>query len=415
MSERRSVIVTFKPKEDRPDGERDKLEVLEEATSSEVTVLSANRLALGGAIPPGVPAERLGYDVDEYEAPIVTASLTEEEIEALRSNGNVAAVEDDGPIYALGTEGPWSAESALETGEILVEDQPSPQAETLPAGISQIKAPQAWTCSQGKGIRVAILDTGIDKKHPDLAPNYKGGVSFVPDEPTPEDFNGHGTHCAGTVAAAINGAGVIGVAPAASLFAVKVLDGGGSGAWSNLIAGIDWGIKNRMRILSMSLGASAAPNAVGQICETAWKKGLLLVAAAGNDGPGQNTVGFPAKYPTVLAVSAIDSANQIANFSSRGPEVELCAPGVQILSTLPGKTFGKLNGTSMACPHVSGAAALAWGGHRWAGNVSIRRLLARTADPLGIPGRDELFGYGRVDARRAACSLTSPPKVPGIP
>jgi subtilisin len=415
MSERRSVIVTFKPKEDRPEAERDKLDVLAEATGRDLTVLSANRLALGGAIPPGVPSETLGYDVDEYEAPIVTASLTDEEIEALRSNGNVAAVEDDGPIYALESAPSWSAEPALEAGEILVEDQPSPQAETLPQGISQVKAPQAWTCTQGKGIRVAILDTGIDKKHPDLAPNYKGGVSFVSSEPTPEDFNGHGTHCAGTVAAAINRSGVIGVAPAASLFAVKVLDGAGSGAWSNLIAGIDWGIKNRMRILSMSLGGAGAPNAVGQICETAWKKGLLLVAAAGNAGPGQNTVGFPAKYPTVLAVSAIDSTNQIANFSSRGPEVELCAPGVQVLSTLPGKAFGKLNGTSMACPHVSGVAALAWGTHRWGDNVSIRRLLALTADPLGTPGRDELFGYGRVDARQAACSLTLPRPVKGIP
>jgi subtilisin len=201
----------------------------------------------------------------------------------------------------------------------------------------------------------------------------------------------------------------------ASLYAVKVLDGSGSGAWSNLIAGIDWGIKNRIRILSMSLGGSQAPNALKTMCQTAWNRGLLLVAAAGNSGPADNTVGFPAKYPTVIAISAIDSANAIANFSSRGQEVELCAPGVNVLSTLPGGAFGKLSGTSMACPHVSGVAAMAWGGHRYASNRVIRRLLAWRSDPLGQPGRDKLFGYGRVDAAQSACSLNDPPQIPGIP
>jgi subtilisin len=415
MAERRPVIVTFKPKDERPDKDRDKLAILTEVTESAVEVFDANRLALGAAIPPAVPAENLAYDVNQYEAPIVTASLTASEIKALKGNDNVAEVEDDGEIYALGAATPWSAGASLQQGEIAVEGQPSPQAETLPAGVNQIKAPQGWGCSQGKNIRVAILDTGIDKNHPDIKPNYKGGVSFVAGEGTPEDFNGHGTHCAGTVAAAINGSGVIGVAPMASLYAVKVLDGSGSGAWSNLIAGIDWGIQNKVRILSMSLGASQAPNAVKTICQTAWNKGLLLVAAAGNDGPADNTVGFPAKYDTVIAVSAIDSANAIANFSSRGADIELCAPGVNVLSTLPGGAFGKLSGTSMACPHVSGAAALAWGGHRYADNVVIRRLLAWRSDPLGIPGRDKLFGYGRVDAAQSACSLADPPAIPGIP
>lgn len=226
------------------------------------------------------------------------------------------------------------------------------------------------------------------------------------------DGNGHGTHCAGTIAAAINGAGVVGVAPAAFLFAVKVLSSSGSGAWSNLIAGIDWCITNRMRIVSMSLGAPSAPSAVETICNTAWSKGLLLIAAAGNEG---GPVGAPAKFGSVVAVSAIDSGNLLASFSNRGPEVELCAPGVNVLSTLPGGTHGRLSGTSMACPHVSGAAALAWGGHRYSDNVTVRRLLARTSDNLGIPGRDEKFGYGRVDAAQAACSLIEPPAVPGIP
>src|SRR5207247_7862463 len=137
---------------------------------------------------------------------------------------------------------------------------------------------------------------------------------------------------AGTIAAAINGAGVVGVAPQASLYAVKVLDANGSGQFSWIIAGINWCIQNKMHVVSMSLGGSAAPAALQTICNAAWTQGLLLVAAAGNAQPqnpvppaGSNVV-FPGKYKNVIAVSAIDSANIIAPFSSRGPEVDVCAP-----------------------------------------------------------------------------------------
>ena len=229
------------------------------------------------------------------------------------------------------------------------------------------------------------------------------------------DFNSHGTHCAGTIAAAINGVGVVGVAPAASLYAAKALDRNGSGQFSWIIAALDWCIKNGMNIVSMSLGASAAPKAMEAMCAAAWSKGLLLVAAAGNSGPGMGTVGVPAKYQSVIAVSAIDSGNLIAGFSSRGPEVELAAPGVNGLPTTPGSAYGTMSGTSMACPHVSGAAAVVWGSHRYADNVTIRRLLAWTSNNLGNPGRDPLYGYGRVDTERAACELTVPPSIPGIP
>ena len=404
-SNRRSVIITFKPKDQRPDKDKDKQEVLRDSVESKVQFLDAQALAAGAAPLPSAPPETVGYDVNQYEAPILTASLTSSEIDALSANGNVESVEDDGEMWAL------EAIPSPVVG-MQVEGQPSPQAETIPAGVSQVKAPLGWDCSRGKNVRVAVLDTGIDGSHPDLAPNYRRGVSFVAGEGSPVDGNGHGTHCAGTIAAAINGAGVVGVAPTAFLFAVKVLSASGSGAWSNLIAGIDWCITNKIRIVSMSLGAPSAPSAVETICTTAWSKGLLLIAAAGNDG---GPVGAPAKFDSVVAVSAIDSSNLLAPFSNRGPEVELCAPGVNVLSTLPGGTHGRLSGTSMACPHVSGAAALAWGGHRLSDNVTVRRLLARTADNLGIPGRDHNFGYGRVDAAQAACSLNEPRAIPGIP
>lgn len=399
----KSVIITFKPKDKRPDKAKDKLEIVKAAIKSKPNFVDAGMMARGASLPPGLPAEMIGYDVNQYEAPIVTAHLTDAEIDALKNNPNVAAVENDGPVYAL-------------QQSLVVEGQPSPQAETIPVGVAQIKAPLAWDCSRGKGVKVAVVDTGIDNTHPDLAANYKGGVSFVPGE-TPMDGQGHGTHCAGTIAAAINGIGVVGVAPAASLYAVKVLANNGSGQWSWLIAGIDWCISNQMHILSMSLGGGGAPSALETMCNTAFSKGLLLVAAAGNFAgspppipPGN--VMFPGKYKNVIAVSAIDSSNVVAAFSCRGPEVEISAPGVNVLSTVPGGGYGTNSGTSMACPHVSGAAAVVWGAHRFANNVAIWNLLASTADNLGLPGWDPLYGYGRVDVDQAALQFAVPPAMP---
>ena len=128
-----------------------------------------------GATRPPVPAELMGYDVNQYEAPVVIAHLTDAEVDALRRNNNVGLVEEDMPCYAYA--GPFD--------HLVVENQPSPLAETIPAGVQQVNAPQAWGYSQGKGIHVAVVDTGIDFNHPDIQPNYVGGVSFVPGTPTP--------------------------------------------------------------------------------------------------------------------------------------------------------------------------------------------------------------------------------------
>jgi len=406
---RKSVIITFKAKDKRPDKKSDKLDIVRAAIAADSVpqFLDATSLPIGSGRPV-LDMETVGYDVNQYEAPIVSARLTSDEIAALRKNGNVAHVEDDHPCYAI--------DGLLQ--HLQIEDQPSIQAETVPAGVAQIKATAAWGNSQGKGIRVGVVDTGIDFNHPDLKTNYAGGMSFVPGAPTPMDDQGHGTHCAGTIAAAINGAGVVGVAPQASLYAAKVLDSNGSGQFSWVIAGIDWCIQNKMHIISMSLGGSSAPTALQTICNLAWNKGLLIVAAAGNAQnvqpvpPDTSNVGFPGKYKNVIAVSAIDSGNSIASFSSRGPEVDLCAPGVNVLSCAPGGAYATLSGTSMACPHVSGAAALTWGAHRFSTNEQIWNLLASTVDNLGVPGWDLLYGYGRVNANAASGALVPPPTVP---
>jgi subtilisin len=406
---RKSVIVTFKRKDERPDTKVDKLDIIRDSLSkgTRAHFFDAETLSMSSGRPT-VDAQVIGYDVNEYEAPVVSAELTQPEIDNLKKHGAVASVEDDMPCYAI---------DAAFRG-LQVEDQPSVLAETIPVGVSQIKAPAAWGNSMGKGIRVGVVDTGIDFNHPDLKANYVGGASFVPGVPTPMDDAGHGTHCAGTIAAAINGSGVVGVAPQASLYAAKVLDRTGNGQFSWVIAGIDWCIKNKMHIISMSLGAPAAPAALQTICNVAWTKGLLVVAAAGNAQggtpvpPAASNVGAPGKYKNVIAVSAINSSNMIASFSSRGSEVDLCAPGVDVLSTIPGGGYAKMSGTSMACPHVAGAAALTWGAHRFATNEQIWNLLAATVDNLGLPGWDHLFGYGRVNADAASGALVPAPVIP---
>ena len=387
-NDRRRVLVTYKPKDHRSDAERDKTELFMSTVEDSFEVVPARAM---GAIPATLPVV---YDVDEYRAPVLVADLTSDQIAALEAAEDVATVEDDGPIYAFGP-------------RLAVEGEPSLDEETIPAGINLIKGPPAWPCSEGKAIKVAVLDSGIDYTHPDLGINYRGGESFVDGETDPMDYNGHGTHCAGTIAAAFTGSGIVGVAPSAYLYAVKVLSRSGSGAWSNLIAGLDHAVNViEARVLSMSLGAPSAPSAVQAMCDMAFEKGALLVAAAGNEaGP----VGAPASFDSVLAVSAIDGTGALASFSNRGPEIELCAPGVDVLSASPGGGYRRLSGTSMACPHVAGAAALAWGSHRWATNAEIRALLTWRADLMGRIGRTDEFGFGRVDAEAAACEIDRPP------
>lgn len=431
---RRSVIITFKPKDKRPNQSQDKLDILSQVVDSEVNFLNpGNMTETHASVPANAKPETIGYDIDEFETPIVMASLTDREIEAVKKNENVAAVEEDGTMETLGSE--TGSERSKEDGKGLrskgaeqqqqqasassvftpLDQQGAPQTETIPPGVSLIKAPAAWDCSRGKEIKVALLDAGLDNTHPDLSPNYKGGISFIPGEPNPGIAAPPSTHLAGIIAAALNGSGVVGVAPAASLYSVKVVAANGGGSVSTIIAGIQWCIRNKMDVLCLAFGSTTPFPSLEGVCNLAWSRGLLLVAGAGLSGPGADNVAFPARYNSVIAVSSIDDASLIAPFSSRGPKVELCAPGVNVLSTVNGGGFEKMSGPARACAHVCGAAALAWGAHRFADNVTIRRLLASTADELGTPGRDPLYGFGRVNAEKAACERTLPPAIPGLP
>lgn len=275
--------------------------------------------------------------------------------------------------------------------------------ERIPRGLRQILAPQAWRTTKGDAVRVAVVDTGIANRHPDL--RVFGGASFVPTVTSWNDDQGHGTHVAGTIAALANGEGVIGAAPNAHLYAVKVLNRNGSGKLSWILNGLTWCQRNRMQVVNLSLGSRFGnhdPNQFSRAYERAGRalrqNGAILCAAAGNT---PEPVGNPARCPSFMAVSAVDFRGRKASFSSFGPQVEICAPGVGIESTYPPATYRALSGTSMATPHVAAVAALIKARHPgWHGD-RIRAHLMRTAQDLGRPGRDPFFGAGLVNAWRA--------------
>lgn len=235
----------------------------------------------------------------------------------------------------------------------------------VPEGIEMIEAPKIWEKSKGKGITVAILDTGCDGTHPDLSERIIGGRNFTDDDNgNPDvytDYNGHGTHVAGTIAAIHNDKGVIGVAPEASLLILKVLDKNGSGQYDWIINGINYAVEQKVDIISMSLGGSEDVPELHQAIQNAVANQILVVCAAGNEGDGQDSSdewAYPGSYNEVISVGAINLQRRSSEFSNSNNEVDLVAPGEGILSTFLNGKYAKLSGTSMATPHVSGALAL---------------------------------------------------------
>lgn len=275
-------------------------------------------------------------------------------------------------------------------------------------GIQSINAPLAWeTGYTGKGVKVAVIDTGISP-HQDLI--IAGGKSFVDYTTSYDDDNGHGTHVAGIIGARDNGFGIKGVSAEAELYAIKSINQDGSSYLSNIIAGIDWAIANKMDIINLSFGTQVDSFTFQSIVDKAYKHGILLVAAAGNDGTGLgDTVDYPARYPSVISVGATDQQNGHASFSSTGPSVEVVAPGVSILSTHMNSTYIRMNGTSMASPFVAGHLALLKQAYPGLTNVQLRSILVANTIDLGAPGFDPLYGYGLIQATSYTSPLFSVP------
>jgi thermitase len=283
-------------------------------------------------------------------------------------------------------------------------------------GLDLIHADPAHLTTTGAGATVAVVDTGIDAGHPDLAGRILPGWDFVDGDSTPQDGNGHGTHVSGIIAAdAGNGIGVDSVAPGASILPVRVLDNGGSGSDADVAQGIDWATDHGADVINLSLGGSLPTSGLGlpddmtAAVQRAVDHGVVVVAAAGNDGlPFCENNSLSGK---VLCVGAVDKRENRSFYSSFGSGLSLVAPGgsdlpgtdEDILSTWNDGGYHELAGTSQATPHVSGVAALLVSlGVR--GQAAVQRILA-TATDLGTPGPDVQFGAGLVNAQAAVAGL----------
>jgi subtilisin len=320
--------------------------------------------------------------VREFNFDALTIRVARQAAERLSNRGDVRYVEENGEMEAL--------------------------AQTLPWGVDRVDADVLHSDGEtGRGADIAIIDTGIDDDHPDLQANVGAGKAYVSCRGSNcnyawSDDDNHGTHCAGIADAVNNSEGVVGVATEATLHAVKVLDNSGSGSFSDVAAGIEYTADQGWDVGSLSLGASSGSQTVKDACQYAYDNGVLLVAAAGNDGPCSDCVGYPAAYSTVIAVSSTEENDSLSSFSSTGPEVELAAPGGDIYSTVIGG-YDTYSGTSMACPHVSGA-----GGHLMANgytNTEARQQLQDSAEDIGLASNEQ--GAGLLDAEAAVSGGSS--------
>jgi subtilisin len=253
----------------------------------------------------------------------------------------------------------------------------------IPYGVKQIYAPQAWSTSTGYRIKIGVIDTGIDYRHPDLLHSVARGINLLNRSMLPLDDNGHGTHIAGTIAAANSTEGMIGVAPRSIIYPVKAFDHNGSAYVSDIILGIDWCVSNHVHLINMSFGMKTRSRALKEIVNKAYLSGISIIASSGNDSK-RRTIDYPARYSQTISVGATDRNRRIATFSNRGQYIDIYAPGDKIISSWTQGKYHEMSGTSMATSHVSGAIALLLAQNSGLQPEDIKSLLLRTASPLRI-------------------------------
>ena len=339
---------------------------------------------LGGQVRETVP----GIGVQVVTVP---KGQVKDKVKAYSSNPRVAYAEPDFVAEVVGTP-----------------DDPSLGSQW---GMVKVEAPKAWDVTTGSSsINIAILDTGVDLDHPDLADKVVSNVNFS-DSPTMDDVYGHGTHVAGIAAASTNnGIGVAGLGYDTTIMNVKVLRDNGSGFHSWIAAGIVWAVDNGAKIINLSLGGGDTSQTLEDAVDYAWSKGVVVVAAAGNNG--NSYMMYPAAYPNCIAVAATNRYDALASWSNYGDWVDVAAPGTGIYSTIKGGGYDYMAGTSMASPHVAGLAALVFttvcdtnGDGKL--NDEVRSRIEATCDDVGLTG----IGYGRINAARAVGDVV--PVLPG--
>ncbi|GMK40941.1 hypothetical protein PCCS19_39970 [Paenibacillus sp. CCS19] len=326
----------------------------------------------------------------KFKKDMFEADLTDDELAQVRLDPGVEYVEVNANVSVTNVEGTELPVESVTVGG---------NQDDYPWGLRAIGSDYLTSLQTGETVKVAVMDTGISN-HPEL--KIAGGVSFV-DGTSYSDDNGHGTHVAGTIAAQKDNIGVVGVSPNVELYSVKVLDRTGTGSYSNVIKGIDWAIENNIDIVSMSFGGQVFSQALHESISAAEQAGIIVVAAAGNQGSSEEGVLYPAKFDETVAVGAINKQYTRASFSGIGSELDIVAPGVDVLSTTFDGKYAEMSGTSMAVPHVTGALAVLIS-NNLNPNEAVDRLLS-TATSLGS---EEEYGKGLVNVPRALGLVNEP-------
>lgn len=281
--------------------------------------------------------------------------------------------------------------------------------------ITAFDLPGVWSKSKGDGVKVAVLDTGVDLDHPDLAQNLLPGHNFIEPSKQPWDDNQHGTHVAGIIAAANNQIGMVGVAPEAKIIPVKVLNRSGNGNLVDVAKGIRWAVdEGKADLICMSLGSPNPVQEVRKAIQYALSKNVVCFVAAGNAGVTKE-VYYPANYPETIAIGSIDESLARSGFSNTGTSLDFMAPGGRIFSTVPDNWYAVLSGTSMAAPFATGVAALVLSYVR---NNKVNLKLESNADYIEIfkqhavpvtnkDLKDKAFyqGFGILDPKKVLESL----------
>lgn len=323
-----------------------------------------------------------------------------------RSSSLVQVAEFDSVVSGVPIEmesEPQVNNSTIPTSPIQVNDADfnNPQMQVYAPGMIQLLMAFNYTTGS-KNIKIAILDSGILASHPEFAGRLLPGYDFVNDDADPHDDYGHGTHVAGIAAAGVNnGIGMIGVCPGCSIIPVKVLNQSNQGTWAGVAAGIVFAVDAGANVINLSLGGTSIAQAVEDAVRYATDKNVLVVAAAGN--ARSNAPFYPAALEDVVGVAATRNDDTRWSLSNYGYFVELSAPGYAIYSTYNNmdnayRGYNYMSGTSMASPHVAGLAALLLSQNPQLKVAELRSLMRSTATDLGDPGRDDYFGYGRIDA-----------------
>ncbi len=282
--------------------------------------------------------------------------------------------------------------------------KPSQGREVIDYGVRMLGSPLEWPETMGAGIKVGIIDTGIDLNHEDLKGNIKEYINYTSsNKKDVADENGHGTHVAGIVAAKRNNIGVVGVAPQADLYIAKAFNKNGTAEFDSISKSISWMIEKNVDVINMSFSSDSVNAEYQRLISQANLQGITVVCAAGNEGKGkvrdEDTIGYPAKFSETIAVTAVDINKDATDFSSVGKDAEIAAAGKNIYSCYMNNSYATLSGTSMATPLITGAVAIlqAKGKIRYKRRLTseeIRLLLHIYSEDLGDSGRDRIYGYG---------------------